>query len=71
MLYSKHTDERHAEWLKSVKKRVGHLNNFDIVPYWGFDDLFHKAGTAFTSVPRSKAKPSGANARSISYTTMC
>ena len=42
---SKHTDTRHSDWLKSVKKRVGHLNNFDIVPYWGFDDLFHKAGT--------------------------
>ena len=39
------TDERHAGWAKSVKERVGHLKNFDIVPYWGFDDLFHKAGT--------------------------
>ena len=39
------TDERHAEWAKSVKQRAGHLKNFDIVPYWGFDDLFHKAGT--------------------------
>jgi hypothetical protein len=39
------TDERHAEWTKSVEERVGHLGNFDIVPYWGFDDLFHKAGT--------------------------
>lgn len=42
---SKHTDPRHSMWLESVKKRVGHLNNFDIIPYWGFDDLFHKAGT--------------------------
>ena len=40
-----HTDERHADWVKSVNQRVGHLHNFDIVPYWGFDDLFHKAGT--------------------------
>lgn len=40
-----HTDERHSEWAKSVKERAGHLGNFDIVPYWGFDDLFHKAGT--------------------------
>ena len=39
------TDERHSEWAKSIKERVGHLKNFDIVPYWGFDDLFHKAGT--------------------------
>ena len=40
-----HTDERHADGVKSVNQRVGHLHNFDIVPYWGFDDLFHKAGT--------------------------
>ena len=39
-----HTDERHNLWAKNVKDSVGHLGNFDIVPYWGFDDLFHKAG---------------------------
>lgn len=38
------TAERHNEWIRTVKKRVGHTDNFDIVPYWGFDDLFHKAG---------------------------
>ena len=42
---NQYTDERHADWAKSVKERAGHLNNFDIIPYWGFDDLFHKAGT--------------------------
>lgn len=36
--------ERHAEWLGTVKKRVG-LGELDPQPYWGFDDLFHKAGT--------------------------
>lgn len=35
---------RHSVWLKSVKKRVG-LSELDPQPYWGFDDLFHKAGT--------------------------
>ena len=39
------TDDRHKAWLSSVRERVGHLNDFDIRPYWGFDDLFHKAGT--------------------------
>lgn len=39
------TDERHKDWVKIVEERAGHLGNFDIVPYWGFDDLFHKAGT--------------------------
>lgn len=39
------TDARHSAWLKSVRERVGHIGNFDVVPYWGFDDLFHHAGT--------------------------
>lgn len=37
-------DPRHAEWLASVEKRVG-LGELNPQPYWGFDDLFHKAGT--------------------------
>ncbi len=37
-------DIRHAGWLKSVKKKVG-LAELDPQPYWGFDDLEHKAGT--------------------------
>ena len=37
-------DVRHKEWLVSVKKRVG-LAEIDPQPYWGFDDLEHKAGT--------------------------
>lgn len=36
--------EKHSEWLKSVKTRVG-LGELNPQPYWGFDDLFHKAGT--------------------------
>lgn len=42
---NKYIDERHADWTKSVRKCVGNLDNFEIIPYWGFDDLFHKAGT--------------------------
>jgi hypothetical protein len=34
----------HAAWLKSVKERVG-LGELSPQPYWGFDDLEHKAGT--------------------------
>lgn len=37
-------DSRHADWLESVKKRVG-LDELNPQPYWGFDDLNHKAGT--------------------------
>lgn len=37
-------DSRHADWLESVKKRVG-LGELNPQPYWGFDDLNHKAGT--------------------------
>jgi len=37
-------DPRHKKWLESVERRVG-LKELDPQPYWGFDDLFHKAGT--------------------------
>jgi hypothetical protein len=37
-------DPRHKTWLDSVKERVG-LEELNPQPYWGFDDLFHKAGT--------------------------
>ena len=35
---------RHSEWLESVKTRAG-LGELNPMPYWGFNDLFHKAGT--------------------------
>lgn len=38
-------DQSHNEWLISVKERGGHLDELTPQPYWGFDDLFHKAGT--------------------------
>ena len=37
-------DSRHSDWLESVKTRIG-LSELNPMPYWGFDDLFHKAGT--------------------------
>lgn len=37
-------DPRHAEWLETVKNRVG-LGELSPQPYWGFEDLHHKAGT--------------------------
>ena len=41
-------DPRHSEWLDSVEKRIG-LDELDPKPYWGFDDLFYKAGTKLHS----------------------
>lgn len=41
---SKNVDKRHRKWLHSVNKRVG-LDELNPQPYWGFDDLEHKAGT--------------------------
>ncbi len=41
---AKTVDSRHRDWRKSVKKRVG-LDELNPQPYWGFDDLEHKAGT--------------------------
>jgi hypothetical protein len=37
-------DIRHKTWLGLVKKRAG-LSELNPQPYWGFDDLEHKAGT--------------------------
>ncbi len=41
---AKTVSNRHKVWLESVKKRVG-LGELTPQPYWGFDDLEHKAGT--------------------------
>ncbi|MDD5686750.1 MAG: MvaI/BcnI family restriction endonuclease [Elusimicrobia bacterium] len=41
---AKAVDIRHSDWLKTVKERIG-LKELDPQPYWGFDDLEHKAGT--------------------------
>lgn len=41
---AKSVDPRHKDWLESVKKRVG-IGELNPQPYWGFDDLEHKAGT--------------------------
>lgn len=37
-------DSRHEDWLDDVTQKVG-LGELDPQPYWGFDDLEHKAGT--------------------------
>lgn len=37
-------DKRHSEWLASVEQKAG-LGELNPQPYWGFDDLRHKAGT--------------------------
>jgi len=41
---AKRVSEKHKKWLNSVKKKVG-LGELNPQPYWGFNDLFHKAGT--------------------------
>ena len=46
---AKSVDIRHKRWLESVKKRVG-LGEINHQPYWGFDDLEHKAGTKLLNV---------------------
>ncbi len=40
----KSVSPRHSDWLKSVENRIG-LEQLNPQPYWGFDDLEHKAGT--------------------------
>jgi len=41
---SSKVDNRHSEWLKQVESNIG-LGEINPQPYWGFDDLEHKAGT--------------------------
>lgn len=41
---SRSVDSRHEAWLEQVRHRIG-LAELDPQPYWGFDDLSHKAGT--------------------------
>lgn len=41
---AKAVSSRHADWLKSVQKRIG-LRELDPQPYWGFSDLQPKVAT--------------------------
>lgn len=41
---SSKVDERHDKWLETVLRNVG-PGELDPQPYWGFTDLYHKAGT--------------------------
>lgn len=36
--------DKHMGWLKGVEEKIG-LGELSPQPYWGFDDLYHKAGT--------------------------
>ncbi len=35
--------KKHAQWLETVAKQVG-LGELNPQPYWGFEDIYHKAG---------------------------
>ena len=45
---SKKVNSRHTVWLRSVGRRAG-LGNLTPVPYWGFDDIFHKIGAKLSN----------------------
>jgi len=47
--------DRHDEWKKSVQSKIG-LNDLDPSPYWGFDDLGHKAGSKLVNCFYVKAE---------------
>lgn len=36
--------QRHSNWLRAVEKNIG-LGELSPQPYWGFQDVYHKAGT--------------------------
>lgn len=62
-------DLRHDAWKASILERVGHLDNFDILPYWGYDDLFHHAGTKLINCfyVQAEEKKARVNGRMQSY----
>ena len=51
---------RHGDWLEKVRRRIG-LAELDPQPYWGFDDLFHKAGTKLNKTLYAIAERKRAN----------
>lgn len=48
-------DFRHTAWLETVKTRIG-LSELNPQPYWGFADLYHKAGTKLLNTFYVQAK---------------
>ena len=48
-------DERHRQWLEGVEENIG-LDELSPQPYWGFDDLEHKAGTKLLNCFYLRAK---------------
>ena len=45
---SKCDKEKHAQWLETVRKRVG-LGALPTLPYWGFNDIYTKVGSKLTN----------------------
>ncbi len=41
-------DTRHSVWISDVEQRVG-LERLNPQPYWGFEDLYHKARTKWSN----------------------
>lgn len=41
---AKSVSSKHTVWLDGVKSKIG-AGEINPQPYWGFDDLYHKAGT--------------------------
>jgi hypothetical protein len=52
---AKSVDKRHADWLNQVREKVG-LDELSPQPYWGFDDLKHKAGTKLLNAFYARAE---------------
>jgi len=36
---------KHKDWFEGVKSKVEDIHHIEVQPYWGFQDLFAKAGT--------------------------
>lgn len=61
-------DSRHHSWLVQVESKVG-LRELSTQPYWGFDDLIHKAGTKLTNCffVKAEVKRDNVNGKRVEF----
>ncbi|GAB1469320.1 hypothetical protein MASR2M66_01960 [Chloroflexota bacterium] len=64
----KFVDEKHRLWLKQVENKTD-IRELDPQPYWGFNDLFHKAGTKLKNCFYVQAKVKKVGAQEFYYYT--
>jgi len=64
-----HVESRHDQWLLNVKRNLVEIPNANIVPYWGFSDLFHRVASKLHNCfyVRAQEKVESVNGRRQSF----